>query len=239
MKFHLYVPVEEDGKEPQTRIRTLIGQMHLAGHTFCSEVGDTADGSITFHQFTDVEDPACTLFFMTLENKYGKFLCDSTVISYPLLMQWIDECFVEPQGLGAALYVLFSPNKGFAMLMNEKRGLTFPGGKIEEGEKPYEACIREVMEETGMIAKIHPNASFQMMCGTCLCHVYVCIEDSAEVLPNEFGPKPEFAHEGKGVWNPYTLPSKYCGFNERVYHTVLSMASIWGHVREHGITAAD
>lgn len=239
MKFQLYVPVPDEGKESHMRIRTLVNQMFLSGHSFCKTVEEEAEASITFSQFTDIEDPSYTLFFMTLKNKYGKFLCDATITSFPLLMEWIEECFVEPKGLGAALYVLYSPDKGFAMLDSDHRGLTFPGGKIEEGETPDIACVREVLEETGMIAKIHPQAAFQMMCGTCLCHVHVCVEFEAASLPTEFGPSPEFAHEGKGIWNPFTLPSKYCGFNERVYQTTLSMAGIWEHVRDNGISTAD
>lgn len=239
MKFQLYVPVQDNNQEPPMRIRTLISQMFLSGHSFCKDPTEESEASITFSQFTDVEDPSYTLYFITLKNKHGTFVCDATITSFPLLMQWIEECFVEPKGLGAALYVLYSPDKGFALLSNPERGLTFPGGKIEEGESPYAACVREVLEETGMIAKIHPNASFQMMCGTCLCHVHVCIERDASLLPPEFGPGPEFAHEGVGVWHPFTLPSKYCGFNERVYQTALSMAGIWEYVRDHGINAAD
>lgn len=239
MKFQLYVPLQDNNQEPPLRIRTLISQMFLLGHSFCKTPEEESDASITLSQFTDVEDPNYTLFFITLENKYGKFLCDATITSFPLIMQWIEECFVEPIGLGASLYVLYNPDKGFALMSNPKRGLTFPGGKIEEGETPEEACVREVMEETGMIAEIHPKAAFQMMCGTCLCHVYICVERDASLLPSNFGPGPEFAHEGVGVWNPFTLPSKYCGFNELVYQTTLSLAGIWEYARDHGITTAD
>lgn len=34
---------------------------------------------------------------------------------------------------------------------HSRRGLEFPGGKVEQGEKPQEAAIREVKEETGGI----------------------------------------------------------------------------------------
>jgi 8-oxo-dGTP diphosphatase len=34
---------------------------------------------------------------------------------------------------------------------HKTRGLEFPGGKIESGESPEEAAIREVLEETGAI----------------------------------------------------------------------------------------
>ncbi len=239
MKFQLYVPVQDGNEEPPVVIRKLISQMFLSGHSFCNSKDEESDASITFSQLSDVEDPSHILFFITIENKYGKFVCDATITSFPLIMQWIDECFVEPQGLGAALYVLFNPTKGFAMLSNPKRGLTFPGGKIEEGETPDAACVREVFEETGMIAKVHPNATFQMMCGTCLCHVHLCIEDDAASLPNVFGPGPDFAHEGEGVWSHFTIPSKFCGFNERVFQTVMSMYGIWEYVRDVGIKTAD
>ncbi|RFB17885.1 nucleoside triphosphatase YtkD [Bacillus sp. HNG] len=34
---------------------------------------------------------------------------------------------------------------------HSERGLEFPGGKVEEGETPKAAAIREVMEETGAV----------------------------------------------------------------------------------------
>ncbi len=36
---------------------------------------------------------------------------------------------------------------------HEERGIEFPGGKVEEGEKPEEAAKREVYEETGGIVE--------------------------------------------------------------------------------------
>lgn len=39
---------------------------------------------------------------------------------------------------------------------HQRRGYEFPGGKVEEGETPEEAAIREVMEETGgVVSSIH------------------------------------------------------------------------------------
>jgi len=50
-------------------------------------------------------------------------------------------CFVEQNDQVLLLYRRFPPNVG---LWN------CPGGKVEAGETPTEACIREVYEETGL-----------------------------------------------------------------------------------------
>ena len=41
----------------------------------------------------------------------------------------------------------------FLMVNNPKRGWEFPGGKVEEGESPYKAALRECYEEAGIIFK--------------------------------------------------------------------------------------
>jgi len=38
----------------------------------------------------------------------------------------------------------------FLMVRHPKRGWEFPGGKVEEGESPEHAALREAMEEAGI-----------------------------------------------------------------------------------------
>lgn len=54
----------------------------------------------------------------------------------------------------------------------------FPGGKIQEGESPADACVREIMEETGVSARIvshlcqvkHAYTHFKIQMQVFICH---------------------------------------------------------------------
>jgi A/G-specific adenine glycosylase len=54
----------------------------------------------------------------------------------------------------------------------------FPGGKIQEGESPADACVREIMEETGVPVKIvsylcqvkHAYSHFKIQMQVFICH---------------------------------------------------------------------
>ncbi|MGM9927580.1 MAG: RNA deprotection pyrophosphohydrolase [Bacillus sp. (in: firmicutes)] len=50
------------------------------------------------------------------------------------------------------LVIVHSPS-GWVMTKHKKRGLEFPGGKLEKGETIEQAAIREAWEETGAIIK--------------------------------------------------------------------------------------
>ncbi|MBE4908387.1 nucleoside triphosphatase YtkD [Bacillus luteolus] len=49
------------------------------------------------------------------------------------------------------VWVICRHNDQWLLTDHSERGLEFPGGKIENGETPEQAAVREVMEETGGI----------------------------------------------------------------------------------------
>ncbi|WP_077625009.1 RNA deprotection pyrophosphohydrolase [Sediminibacillus massiliensis] len=49
------------------------------------------------------------------------------------------------------VWVVCRWNDQWLLTKHKDRGIEFPGGKVEEGENPEEAAIREVNEETGGI----------------------------------------------------------------------------------------
>jgi 8-oxo-dGTP diphosphatase len=51
------------------------------------------------------------------------------------------------------VFVICRYKNGWLLTEHGERGLEFPGGKMEEGETPEEAAIREVREETGGIVR--------------------------------------------------------------------------------------
>jgi 8-oxo-dGTP pyrophosphatase MutT (NUDIX family) len=63
--------------------------------------------------------------------------------------------------VSASIYVLLSADRRYALM--EKRPpddvfsggeWVFPGGVIEEGEEPWEAMLRELKEETGVVGSV-------------------------------------------------------------------------------------
>lgn len=55
----------------------------------------------------------------------------------------------------AARHVLVFPNYNHRLVMvrHQSRGLELPGGKVERGEQPMAAAVREVYEESGAVLK--------------------------------------------------------------------------------------
>lgn len=51
------------------------------------------------------------------------------------------------------VWVICQYQNKWLLTHHKTRGIEFPGGKVETGETPVEAAIREVMEETGGVVK--------------------------------------------------------------------------------------
>src|SRR5699024_4012090 len=51
------------------------------------------------------------------------------------------------------VWVICKYKNKWLLTKHRSRGLEFPGGKVEDGETPEEAAVREVMEETGGVVQ--------------------------------------------------------------------------------------
>ncbi len=82
---------------------------------------------------------------LTLKQKTIKIFIP---ILFPLVrFYW---CILKPKTFGVKVIVEY--NNQLLLIRNSygHKRWTFPGGKIEKGEKPIEAARREVLEETGL-----------------------------------------------------------------------------------------
>lgn len=97
--------------------------------------------------------------------------------------------------------------------LNCAKGITLPGGKVEEGETYREAAIRECLEETGiMIGKA--KLVFQGFSNNkCYCYTY---EALAYVIYNQIG-----MDHGSGVVGLYSptdfLKSRYAAYYDALF----------------------
>lgn len=67
-----------------------------------------------------------------------------------------DSLYRRPRAVG----ILFNSENQVLLMLRRKNGkayATLPGGGIEEGETPAEACAREVLEEVNLVVKVGPE----------------------------------------------------------------------------------
>ncbi|WP_202080048.1 NUDIX domain-containing protein [Caldalkalibacillus salinus] len=65
------------------------------------------------------------------------------------------ELVIYPRQIASAGHVVVLPiyDEKFVFTRHKSRGIEWPGGKIETGEQPLEAALRELEEETGAKAQ--------------------------------------------------------------------------------------
>ncbi len=70
---------------------------------------------------------------------------------------WLDEARRHPMEPFAAEVWVTDLGFGYVLLVKHRvRGWVPPGGKVEPGETPREAAVRELLEETGLRAELLP-----------------------------------------------------------------------------------
>ena len=77
--------------------------------------------------------------------------------------------------LGAGAYIVDGEGRVLVVHQNyAKHRWSLPGGAVEPGETPEQACAREVLEETGVEVDVGPLvATFDLETGVRV-HVYAC-----------------------------------------------------------------
>jgi 8-oxo-dGTP pyrophosphatase MutT (NUDIX family) len=88
--------------------------------------------------------------------------------------------------LPASGTVVFDPDRGVLLLwrhrfITDTWGWEIPAGRVDEGETPHEAAVRETLEETGwQPGPVRPLLSYRPLTGTCDQTFHVFLAEGAE-----------------------------------------------------------
>jgi ADP-ribose pyrophosphatase YjhB (NUDIX family) len=106
--------------------------------------------------------------------------------------------------------VVFSPDKTGVLLV-ERDDIpvwVLPGGGVDEGERPEDAIIREILEETGFTVKIKRLVGVYLPANrlTKVTHLYECTILEGKETPSQETRKVQFHPRNK---LPYLLPPPF------------------------------
>lgn len=115
----------------------------------------------------------------------------------------------------AAGALIISGGNILAIDRNDKKGLGFPCGLVENGETPYNAAIRETFEETGYHVYLKPNPVFTDKAFGRYGRDYLVSTYVGTVISE--GVRPErFMDEGPSLWvapEEFLQRSAFPGYN--------------------------
>lgn len=125
---------------------------------------------------------------------------------------------------GAAAFILDSDGRVLLVKENyDRRRFSLPGGAIERGETPEEAVVREVLEETGVVATVEHLVGTYRLDNGFTAHVFACsiasgmpqLPDSGEIAEVGWHAVDEVPGPVSNVLH-YALPDAVAGLRDVV-----------------------
>jgi 8-oxo-dGTP pyrophosphatase MutT (NUDIX family) len=107
-----------------------------------------------------------------------------------------------------------------------------PGGKIEEGEEPWQTASRETYEETGYQVRIDPAHKVEVdydffWCGTHVpCHSWFFF---AKLLTSTRQPIVDVSYNLGVIWVPLEQFEETFSYHPRLRETMANLMQLYGH----------
>jgi 8-oxo-dGTP diphosphatase len=191
-----------------------------------SIIEDLPDLPSGYHDTSDNSDKVC------IEDYNGSFVCDimsneDAEAARYALAKWALICKSRAEGLFSVAALIFNGPKVLAVSRkNNHADLGLAGGKIEPGESPTEALVRELREETGLTA-LGFIPIFEDWCRV----------ENGKVKPARVYLVYSWEGEPTSMENAiveWVLPERlfedsnsFCGYNKNLFQNLQSIREIW------------